>query len=58
MTPSRLLAALRWYLRELTGENAYGRYAEQHAGTPLLSRREFERARTRQRDDRTGIRCC
>ena len=56
----RLLRAVRWYLRELVGEGAYDRYAQRHracpTGTPLLSRREFERAR--QRDHRPGARCC
>jgi len=58
----RALGALRWYLREVTGESAYDRYTERHracpAGPPLLSRREFERMRLRQRDDRTAFRCC
>ncbi|MEU5939668.1 YbdD/YjiX family protein [Micromonospora sp. NPDC047548] len=62
MSPLRALEALHWYLRELTGESAYDRYAEGHRArcgdTPPLSRREFERERTRQRDDRPGIRCC
>jgi uncharacterized short protein YbdD (DUF466 family) len=53
---------VRWYLRELTGETQYDRYVErhtrEHAGTPPLSRREFERRRIDGQEPRPGSRCC
>lgn len=51
--------AVRWYLRELTGESQYDRYLARHAaGTQPLTRREFERARTDRGDVRPVSRCC
>jgi uncharacterized short protein YbdD (DUF466 family) len=62
MSPLGVLRGLRWYVREVTGATAYDRYTDRHRacspGVPPLSRREFERARARQRDDRPGVRCC
>ncbi|MDT0307781.1 CstA-like transporter-associated (seleno)protein [Streptomyces sp. DSM 44917] len=58
--PRRAAAWLRWYVTELTGENAYARYVERaRAADPaaaVLSRREFERRRTddRYRDPHSG----
>ena len=44
----KLLAGIRWYLREVSGESAYERYVDhvrrEHPGAPVLSRRAFERA--------------
>jgi uncharacterized short protein YbdD (DUF466 family) len=58
----RACARLWWYVQELNGEHAYGRYAARHqeAGEPVLSRAEFERARVDRRDadPREGGRCC
>jgi len=54
--------AVRWYLRELTGESAYDHYVEHqrrlHPGGPVLSRRDFERQRMADRESRPGVRCC
>ncbi|MFD1535747.1 YbdD/YjiX family protein [Nonomuraea guangzhouensis] len=62
MTLTRLLRLARWYLRELTGESRYDRYAERHhrthPGSPALSRREYERQRTSRLDENPGARCC
>ncbi|MFH8348076.1 YbdD/YjiX family protein [Streptomyces sp. NPDC018045] len=60
----RVLGAIRWYVRELTGESAYERYVaqvRQHTpDAPVPSRRQFERQRAaaRERDPRSGFRCC
>jgi len=49
----RTLDVVRWYLREVAGENAYERYVEhgsrEHPGRPVLSRREFECAAAERR---------
>ena len=54
--------AVRWYLREVSGESAYDRYAEharrEHPGAPVMSRRDFERRRQDARENRTQARCC
>ncbi|MFF4526207.1 YbdD/YjiX family protein [Streptomyces bluensis] len=56
--------SVRWYVRELTGESAYGRYVAHlragHPDAPVPSRREFERMRTdrQESDPRQGFRCC
>ncbi|MFF0738879.1 CstA-like transporter-associated (seleno)protein [Streptomyces sp. NPDC004111] len=55
----RAVGWCRWYLREVTGENAYTHYAR-HArthcpGQQMLSHREFERQRM---ERRTEGRCC
>ncbi|MEA2536597.1 MAG: hypothetical protein QOF11_831 [Chloroflexota bacterium] len=58
----RTLDVVRWYLREVAGENAYERYVEhgslEHPGRPVLSRREFERQRQDDRDGTPQVRCC
>ena len=50
------------YLREVAGETAYDRYVEhrrgEHPDDPVMTRREFERWRMRQRDEKPGARCC
>lgn len=61
---ARAARGVRWYVRELTDESAYDRYAE-HLRThdpeaPVPTRREFERMRTdrQEADPRQGFRCC
>ena len=62
MRAAELIHALRWYLREVTGETAYDRYLDHarniHPDAPVLSRREFERRRMTERDARPQSRCC
>ncbi len=57
MTARAVLSGVWWYLRELFGETAYEHYLDHrrrtHPGEPVLSRREFERLRTR-----PNVRCC
>jgi len=54
--------AVRWYLREITGESAYDRYVEHarglHPDRPVASRREFERHRQDLENHRPQQRCC
>jgi uncharacterized short protein YbdD (DUF466 family) len=58
----RVLAAVRWYLRELTGEAEYDKYVERHRHLhpeePVLARRDFERRRCDRRDDNPTASCC
>lgn len=64
MDVRRAAGRIRWYVRELTGESAYERYAAHTRScdpqAPVMSRREFERSRTdaREADPREGFRCC
>jgi uncharacterized short protein YbdD (DUF466 family) len=59
---ARAWGALRWYVRELTGESGYDRYVDQHGrrhpGAPLLSRAAFERRRQDLAGRRPQQRCC
>jgi len=62
MRPAQVLRSIRWYLRELTGENQYENYLRRHGAahpqaTPL-SHREFERQRIDRADSHPGTRCC
>ncbi|GII94421.1 CstA-like transporter-associated (seleno)protein [Sinosporangium siamense] len=58
MKAGAVLRFLRWYLREVTGEGEYDKYLARHThGTPL-SRREFERRRSDQREKGSAMRCC
>lgn len=54
--------AVRWYLRELTGEADYDRHCERHRRhhplAPLPTRREYEVQRTRHRETHPQGRCC
>jgi uncharacterized short protein YbdD (DUF466 family) len=54
--------AIVWYLREVSGEVDYDRYVtharRNHDDAPVLSRRDFERRRARERDERPSARCC
>jgi len=62
MRLAQALGGVRWYLRELTGENQYARYLRRHGLTHPqavpLSRREFERQRVDRADNCPGSRCC
>jgi len=53
----RAAAAVWWYVREVFGETAYEHYVAHcraHTPTgPVLSRREFERLKTK-----PNVRCC
>ncbi|MFJ3927128.1 YbdD/YjiX family protein [Streptomyces sp. NPDC090022] len=64
MSARAVLARVRYFVREFSGEAAYDRYVA-HArahdpGTEVMTRRAFERARTdaREADPREGFRCC
>jgi uncharacterized short protein YbdD (DUF466 family) len=62
LTPRRVAATIRWYLREASGEADYDRYLvhqrRDHPGVPPLSRREFERRKTRLREEAPQAGCC
>ena len=62
MTARKLYAGVRWYLREVSGESGYDRYVahmrRDHAGQPVMSRREFERRRQDAREANPRARCC
>jgi uncharacterized short protein YbdD (DUF466 family) len=58
----RAVAGAVWYLREVTGENAYEHYLahqrRDHPDVPVLTRREFECRRMDRMEVRPGQRCC
>jgi uncharacterized short protein YbdD (DUF466 family) len=58
----RALRAVRWYLRELTGESAYDHYLErfrrEHPDDRPPTRRQFERWRADGMQVPPGSRCC
>jgi uncharacterized short protein YbdD (DUF466 family) len=61
---SRVLQPIRsawWYLKEVSGENAYDRYlavhASTHPGRPPMSRGEFYRQRQDEKYGDPGSRC-
>jgi uncharacterized short protein YbdD (DUF466 family) len=62
VTMREVMAGVRWYLREVTGESGYDRYVEHmrrdHADQPVMSRRDFERRRQDQREENPRARCC
>jgi uncharacterized short protein YbdD (DUF466 family) len=62
VTGRDVLAGLRWYLREISGESAYDRYVAHmrcdHPAQPVMTRREFERRRQDDREVRPRARCC
>lgn len=61
MSPAaRLAGGLRWYLREISGEARYDRYAAQcrAAGHEPPSRSAYERARADRRERHPEGRCC
>jgi uncharacterized short protein YbdD (DUF466 family) len=57
---NRVLAGVRWYLRELSGESRWDAYLERCAreGMEPMSRRAFERHRDEHRERSTQGRCC
>jgi uncharacterized short protein YbdD (DUF466 family) len=62
MTAKQVFSGVRWYLREVSGESAYDRYVEHmrrdHAGQPVMSRRDYERRRQDHREENPRARCC
>jgi uncharacterized short protein YbdD (DUF466 family) len=62
VTVRQMMAGVRWYLREVTGESAYDRYVEHmrrdHPGQPVMSRRDYERRRQDDRNENPRARCC
>ncbi|MFZ1285594.1 MAG: YbdD/YjiX family protein [Candidatus Phosphoribacter sp.] len=58
----RVLAAVRWYVRALMGDDAYDiylvRHAREHPGQEPLSLKEFWRRRIDERDRNPTMRCC
>lgn len=58
----RSARAVRWYLRELTGEAEYDRYCERHLRhhpiAPVPTRREYQVLRTRYQEAHPQGRCC
>ena len=58
----RAARAVRWYLRGITGADAYERYLEHHARThcelPPMTEREFWRDRTDAMERNPTSRCC
>jgi uncharacterized short protein YbdD (DUF466 family) len=56
----RVLATVRWYLRELSGESRWDAYLARCAqdGTEPMTRRAFERHRDDHRERATQGRCC
>jgi uncharacterized short protein YbdD (DUF466 family) len=62
MRMASLLRAVRWYLREVSGESLYDRYLLhhefQHPHQPPMSKTEFERWRIDRHNNSPGTRCC
>ena len=62
MTVKQVVAGVRWYLREVSGESGYDRYVEhmrrEHADQPVMSRRDYERRRQEIRAENPRARCC
>ncbi|GAA0897264.1 CstA-like transporter-associated (seleno)protein [Virgisporangium aurantiacum] len=52
-----ILSKTWWYVKAVMGEDAYDLYLahrhRQHTGKPVLTRREFEQAKTK-----PNVRCC
>lgn len=59
---SRLRRSVGWYVASLMGDNHYRRYLEHrhrtHPGQPVLSERDYWRARHAAADRDPGARCC
>ncbi|MFI5795667.1 YbdD/YjiX family protein [Streptomyces sp. NPDC051677] len=59
---ARWVRAVRWYLRELTGEAEYDRYCERHRRhhplAPVPNRREYQVLRSLHREQHPQNRCC
>jgi uncharacterized short protein YbdD (DUF466 family) len=62
VTVRQVMAGVRWYLREVSGESAYDRYVQHmrrdHPGQPVMSRRDYERRRQDERNENPRARCC
>ncbi|MFJ8613721.1 YbdD/YjiX family protein [Streptomyces sp. NPDC093675] len=62
MRALRLAQAVRWYLRELTGEAEYERYCawhrRRHPHAPLPSRRDYQVLRAHRAEVAPQGRCC
>jgi uncharacterized short protein YbdD (DUF466 family) len=62
MTVRQAFAGVRWYLREVSGESGYDRYVahmrRDHPEQAVMSRRDYERQRARQREENPRARCC
>lgn len=56
----RVLAGVRWYARQLSGESKWDDYLERCAreGRTPMTRRQFERHRDDHREQGTQGRCC
>jgi len=58
----RAVEGIRWYLREVSGEADYDRYVaherRHQRDAPVLSRRDFERRKTKDREANPAARCC
>lgn len=55
-------AHVRWYVRQVMGEDAYATYAAHqravHPGGVVMTEREFWRVRHAEQDANPGSRCC
>jgi len=62
VTAKEVVAGVRWYLREVSGESGYDRYVEHmrrdHPDQPVMSRRDYERRRQDMRAENPRARCC
>ncbi len=62
MKLAEMVGGVRWYLREVAGETAYDRYVEhvrsEHPDAMVMSRRDFERMRSDERERNPRARCC
>ena len=56
----RTCGAVRWYVRQATGESKWDDYVERCRvqGVPPMDRREFERHRAEHREQDPRSRCC
>ncbi|MCB7135881.1 YbdD/YjiX family protein [Cellulosimicrobium marinum] len=54
--------AVRWYVRQVMGDDAYATYVAHrqatHPGGTVMTEREFWRARHAEQDANPGSRCC
>lgn len=61
-TVRKVLEAMRWYAREVTGEAEYDRYCRRHRRhhphAPVPTRREYEVLRSLRREEHPQSRCC
>jgi uncharacterized short protein YbdD (DUF466 family) len=57
----RGVTAIRWYLREMTGESRYEKYlasVRDQGERPVMTEREFWCERTRHEEATPSARCC